>query len=200
MLLLLLKVENDSVTELYKNSVSKLWDPKNLDNNYKDSGFDLYCPNNIVFFKDCTRLVDLGVKAAAYQIEEDWNSFSRQNFDRLSTISTLENLTFTAVKPVAFELHCRSSIYKSCFRLANNVGIIDSGYRGNLMAAVDYTNNRQLVKKNTEDSYITANGDMKRGDRYFQICMGNLEPFGVILVDSLEDTERGQGGFGSTGK
>lgn len=200
MLLLLLKIENNSVKELYKNAVSKLWDSKNLDNNYKDSGFDLYCPYNFVFFKDCTRLVDLGVKAAAYQIEEDWHSFSRTNFDRLSTISELENLNFTIVKPIAFKLHCRSSIYKSCFRLANNVGIIDSGYRGNLMAAVDYTNNRQLLKKHTEDSYIAANSKMNQGDRYFQICMGNLEPFGVVLVDNLENTERGQGGFGSTGK
>ena len=52
MLLLLLKIENDSVKELYKNSVSKLWDSKNLDNHYKDSGFDLYCPHNIIFFKE----------------------------------------------------------------------------------------------------------------------------------------------------
>ena len=36
--------------------------------------------------------------------------------------------------------------------------------------------------------------------RLFQICMPDLSPFSVKIVDSLNDTTRGGGGFGSTGK
>jgi dUTP pyrophosphatase len=75
-------------------------------------------------------------------------------------------------------------------RLCNSVGIIDSGYRGELIAMVDY------VGKG-DDCIIDVR------DRYFQICMGDLSPFYVEMVDKLEDlgiTERGAGGFGSTGK
>ena len=37
------------------------------------------------------------------------------------------------------------------------------------------------------------------GTRLFQICSRDLEPVQVKIVDSLTETERGEGGFGSTG-
>ena len=106
-----------------------------------------------------TQLVNLKVKAAAYT----------------NTSSPI---------PCAYTLNVRSSIYKTKFRLANNVGIIDSGYRGNLMAAVDCWDTTQTMEKH---------------NRYFQICMPTLEPFKIELVDSLDTTKRGEGGHGSTG-
>ena len=69
--------------------------------------------------------------------------------------------------------------------MANSVGIIDRDYRGNIMAVVD----------NIKDEPYQIN----KGDRLFQICSGNLEPIQFQLVNELSNTQRGSGGFGSTG-
>jgi len=82
-------------------------------------------------------------------------------------------------------LYPRSSISKTPLRLANSIGIIDSGYRGNIMAAVDNI---------SDEPY-----QVQKGQRLFQICGRYLEPIELQLVEELSDTERGNGGFGSTG-
>jgi dUTP pyrophosphatase len=41
---------------------------------------------------------------------------------------------------------------------------------------------------------------IKRGERLFQIVHPSLEPINVQLVEELSESERGSGGFGSTGK
>tara|TARA_Y100000992_G_C21147031_1_gene434303 strand:- start:556 stop:795 length:240 start_codon:yes stop_codon:yes gene_type:complete len=77
-------------------------------------------------------------------------------------------------------------------RLANNVGIIDSGYRGNIGAYFDVRLNQTENRKNVLTKY----------QRVVQICSNDLLPFKVILVkniNSLGSTNRGEGGFGSTG-
>lgn len=94
--------------------------------------------------------------------------------------------------PSPYYLYPRSSISKTNLRLANSVGIIDSGYRGNLIAMFD-------VIGDTHFYTFSIN----KYDRLVQICAPNLAPFRVEIVDSLDDlgqTERGDGGFGSTGK
>jgi len=89
-----------------------------------------------------------------------------------------------------FYMYPRSSISKSPLRLANNVGIIDAGYRGHLMGMFD------LISMKDEA--------IAKFDRYLQICAPGLVPIFVEIVDSKEDlgeqTERGEGGFGSTGR
>jgi dUTP pyrophosphatase len=90
------------------------------------------------------------------------------------------------VIPHGYYLYARSSISKTPLRLANNVGIIDYDYTGELMAKVD--------NHSDEDFKIS------KGDKLFQICMPHLQPFSFIVVEELEVTERGSGGFGSTGK
>ena len=85
-----------------------------------------------------------------------------------------------------YYLYPRSSISKTPLMLANHTGIIDSGYRGNLKAAFD----------NVKGGMVS----MEPFTRLLQICMPNLSPFQVEIVDELDDTSRGAGGFGSTGK
>jgi dUTP pyrophosphatase len=85
-----------------------------------------------------------------------------------------------------FWLMPRSSIYKSGIMMGNSTGVIDKSYRGELKAPV---------------WSLTANSDVAVGDRLFQIVapdMGWIR--NVRLVDSMPQTERGAGGFGSTGK
>ena len=85
-----------------------------------------------------------------------------------------------------FLLMPRSSIFKTGIIMANSAGVIDKSYRGELKAP---------VWSMTGDSQITY------GARLFQIVapdMGWIRH--VRMVDSLPGTERGDGGFGSTGQ
>ena len=126
-----------------------------------DSGIDLFFPEEIVIQAGETKLVDLKIKCQMFDSEDNYN-------------------------PISYDLRARSSIYKTPLRLANNTGIIDSGYRGEIMASVDNISN--------EDYMITP------GQRLFQIVHPTLYPFNVDVVEELSETERGDGGFGSTGK
>lgn len=128
---------------------------------YMDSGFDLFFPNEVVCLFGKSTKIKLGVKIAMFRNCDD-------------------------SKPsVGYYIYPRSSISKTPLRLANSVGIIDSGYRGELMVVVD----NQSVK-----DYV-----VKRGQRLFQVCAGDLTPICKIKFCELNSTERGSGGFGSTG-
>jgi dUTPase len=124
-----------------------------------------------------------------------------------TTTSTPSSLAtdLPAVPPPApacgFYLYPRSSISKTRMRLANSVGIIDAGYRGDLIAAVDTiglfgSNDIWHVWKETLSP-------IKKYDRYFQVCAPDLSPFLVHIVETEAElgtpTTRGTGGFGSTG-
>jgi len=131
---------------------------------YIDAGFDLFVPNLVTVDVGETKRVDMGVKCS---------------------------MTYNGV-PCSYYMYPRSSTgAKTPLRLANSVGIIDSGYRGNLMAVFD----------NIKDGVVC---DIGLGDRLVQICSGSLLcPVFPIIVNSVEElgsTERGEGGFGSSGR
>lgn len=128
-----------------------------------DSGLDLYCPRDILVKPGETVFVDLGIQCAAWWPTEYG----------------------TPVKPTGFYIYPRSSLSKTPLRLANSVGIIDSGYRGNIIAALD----------NIKDQHYL----IKRGQRLVQLCAPDLSRVKISLVNELSKTERGTGGFGSTG-
>lgn len=96
-------------------------------------------------------------------------------------------LLHVSEKNVPYLLVPRSSISKTPLIMANSIGIIDAGYRGNIIAAVYNTSSEQYP-------YI-----IKAGTRLFQIVSPALKPFDVKIVRSLSETLRGSGGFGSTG-
>ena len=84
----------------------------------------------------------------------------------------------------------RSSIRKTHLHLSNSVGVIDSGYRGEIQATFKKI---QGVSNNALNNY-------KVGDRIFQIMIIPHPPIEFKEVEELTNTERGEGGFGSTGK
>ena len=92
---------------------------------------------------------------------------------------------FKDKKPTSFYLYPRSSIVKTPLRLANCVGIIDSGYRGPIKCAFDNISDNEYV--------------VKRGTRLVQLCGPTLEPITFKIKNELSPTTRGDGGFGSTG-
>lgn len=83
----------------------------------------------------------------------------------------------------------RSSVRKTRLMLSNSVGVVDSGYRGELQATFNKINNNSV-----------AENDYKVGDRIAQIMIIPYPPVIFTEVEELSNTERGEGGFGSTGK
>ena len=87
-------------------------------------------------------------------------------------------------KPTSYYLYPRSSISKTSFMMANNVGIIDAGYRGNIMA--------KIRNMSMQEATTPENTSM------FQITGPDLKPIVVNIVEELSGSSRGSGGFGST--
>jgi dUTP pyrophosphatase len=81
----------------------------------------------------------------------------------------------------------RSSVRNQDLILSNCVGVIDSGYRGEIQATFKKTNGLDSIK-------------YKIGDRGAQIIILPYPQVKMVESDELSDTERGTGGFGSTGQ
>ena len=81
----------------------------------------------------------------------------------------------------------RSSIRNTELSLSNSVGVIDSGYRGELQATF------RKIQGEGSDKYNV-------GDKIFQMIIVPYPSVEFIEVNELTTTERGEGGFGSTGK
>jgi dUTPase len=172
----------DELVKMYEDKVEE-HNQKIYGSQYPDSGFDLFIPfdysEHEYGYTDnrlspVTFRAPLGVKC----------SMSRFN------------AVYKKSSATGYYLYPRSSIVKTPFRLSNSVGIIDSGYRGEIMAVVD---NIDAVNN---DIKTCLNKYMPPMSRMFQICSPTLEPFMIQIVDSEDKlglTERGSGGFGSTG-
>jgi len=70
--------------------------------------------------------------------------------------------------------------------IVNAPGTIDSGYRNEWMAIVVNLSNKDVV--------------LKKGERICQIILGKLYDYEFVETEKLPDSDRGLGGFGSTGK
>jgi dUTP pyrophosphatase len=148
--------------EMYKKKIQE----HNLQidtNPFPNSGFDLFLPKETTFehnnFK--SHLIDFKIKTEM-------------------TYSSTNN-------PSAFGIYLRSSICNTPLVLSNHVGVIDSGYRGNIKGAFRCLDGTFVAEKFT---------------RLIQICHPSFCKIRVVLVDNetdLSTTARGSGGFGSTG-
>ncbi len=79
----------------------------------------------------------------------------------------------------------RSSVSKTTLNLANSVGVIDSGYRGSIMLKFRYP----------EEGLV-----YDVGDKVGQLVIMELPKVTILEVKDLSSSDRGEGGFGSTGK
>ena len=126
-----------------------------------DAGFDIYVTQDYLVEGKKMCKIDTGIACEA------WSD------DRKTNISF-------------FTFRQDLQLLKTPLRLANSVGIIDKGYRGNLFGCFDNI---------SENPY-----KIHEGIRLLQICAPNLEPITYELVEELTETTRGAGGFGSTGQ
>lgn len=168
---------DDELKKMYQIAVSEHNHALEHDG-FPNAGFDLFVPEEVKFMQEDVlqcRKIDFALKTEV-----------------VSRVYSGSGSFFDTSK--AFYLYARSSISKTPLMVANHVGIVDSGYRGNLIGAVRFLCG---PSSNPSDTYV-----VEKYTRLFQICMGNLEPFRVELVesvDALSTTSRGAGGFGSTG-
>lgn len=83
----------------------------------------------------------------------------------------------------------RSSISKKDLTLSNSVGVVDSGYRGEIMFKFNHIN----------DSELFGAEEYEIGDRIGQMIIMPYPNIELVETDELSSTERGTGGFGSSG-
>ena len=148
-----LMITNEELKNTYNEAVKE--HNKQALSTHPNAGFDLFNPESVL---TNTRTIKIDTEVVCSLIDDNNNN-------------------------CCFYLYPRSSISKTTLRLANSVGVIDSGYRGNIIGVFD----------NSGDI------DIKKHTRLLQLCSGDLQPFLVKIVDSLSSTNRGIGGFGSTG-
>lgn len=158
-----INIYNKKVKEIQSN-FQKFKDIESREITSLDAGFDLFVPSNYhISSKTICTKINHGISCS---------------------------MTFNG-KPTAYYLYPRSSMgLKTPLRLANSVGIIDSGYRGHIIGVVD----------NISDNNYQVNFN----DRLMQICGPNIMyPIYPIIVDTIEQlgiTIRGDNGFGSSGR
>jgi dUTPase len=139
---------------------------KLLSNLFYDSGFDIFLTKEEVIENEHTTYIDYGIKAEMLYCNVDKDLITN----------------------TPFLLHPRSSMSKLPIMLSNHTGIIDSGYRGNIIGAF-----RNLDTQNP--------CSIEKDTRLLQICHPSLCPIFIVFLDENELTpsERGAGSFGSTG-
>lgn len=93
-------------------------------------------------------------------------------------------------------IYPRSSITSTSLMLKNGVGVIDSGYRGEIKFRF-----MKLPKIDSlsEEELLEHNGVYKIGERIGQMMILPIPSVYFEVVDELSHTDRGEGGYGSTG-
>ena len=165
---LYISTDNSELRQKYT-SLSQAHNDKMFTSVYPDSGVDLYVPDDVTFDKHFeSKFIDMQIK-------------TKMIYHDTATMSRI---------CCGFYTHPRSSISKTPLMLANHTGVIDSGYRGNLIVAFRW------LPSGEDTSYTVI-----QHTRLLQVCHPSLCPVYIQVVDEIEDTtERGSGGFGSTGK
>ena len=119
---------------------------------------------------------DAGLDLTA--VSEEWN-------DNNSMVTYGTGLSIEIPEGYVGLLFPRSSVCKTSLNLSNSVGVIDSGYRGEIMLKYRYPEQGLVY-------------DL--GDRVGQLIIMPYPQIELIEAEELSSTERGEGGYGSSGK
>ena len=172
---LYISVENTELREKYQRLISE-----RIANNSTDSGFDLFIPEETCYKPGQYVMIDHKIKCKMVIIEWGGNEI-----------------------PTGYLLHPRSSTAKKYnLMMANNTGVIDQDYRGNIKACMFSNWTEQDLKTmfiGSGYTNVSIENKLMSDTRIVQICSPNYRPFKTVIVDELDDTSRGEGGFGSTG-
>ena len=95
----------------------------------------------------------------------------------------------------------RSSVSKYNLVLANCIGLIDADYRGEVLLRFKYIwqpEDYRIRTDNLLEGHVNFNKLYNKGDKVCQLKVTKVENVEFVLVDELDATNRGDGGFGST--
>lgn len=139
-----------------------------------------------------------------------------KTYDEYGNVVYGFGLAFEIPEGYAGFIFPRSSNHKSRMLLTNSVGVIDSGYRGEITAKFAQRTSLGIPKKFLPRIKYLLTGKMEMcilssydainvnnynvGDRVAQMVILPYPKVEFVEVDELSDTERGTGGYGSTGK
>lgn len=128
------------------------------------------------------------------------------SYDEFGNISYGTGLAFEIPKGYVGLIFPRSSICKEQLLLSNSVGVIDSGYRGEVSfkfkpsIALDKNQYVKTVDKILWATAVKQNSIYQVGDRIGQMIIMPYPSIEFEEVEELSMTERGEGGYGSSGK
>ena len=118
---------------------------------------------------------DAGMDLTAIGMEREWD-----------VVTYKTGLALEIPKGHVGLLFPRSSVYKTSMIMSNCVGVIDSGYRGEIMLKF-------------RDQWRDYSSRYEVGDRVGQLIIMPYPQVELEEVDNLSSTDRGSGGYGSTG-
>jgi len=126
------------------------------------------------------------VPTKAHPSDIGWDLTAISVVKKLGANSTMYDTGITCCPPPGYytEIVARSSIVKTGYILTNGIGIIDPSYRGTLRIC--------LTKVDDTKPDITV------PFRLAQLIVRKIENIDIIKVQELSETDRGDGGFGST--
>lgn len=133
---------------------------------------------------------------------------SRVEFKELGKVRVYLDLAVEVPEGYRLMMIPRSSITNSGYMLHNGIGLIDADYRGGIQArfiTAPVTVNKEDYWDVDRGAYTDYNPEYpdfpyKDGDRIGQVYLEEIIPIEWEEVEELSDTERGEGGHGSTGK
>ena len=167
-----LLIEDEELKKKYVERINKHNSMLTDDN--PDAGFDIMNKERVVIEPGESARVKMGIKC-------NMTSFSIANWNPKGDL-------LYGTRSMSFYVYLRSSTgSNTSLRLSNSVGIIDSGYRGEIICLLDNISRDEVA-------------EIEPYTRIAQICTPNLMPLKVGIVESFDsETTRGSGGLGSTG-
>ena len=166
-----IEILNKELESLYKKRV----------NVEGDAGVDLYFPEEVTIpSKALGIIVPLGIKGEMVQV------LSNHLTDNIPK-EMIKGMFGGVLKDryMSYMVTPRSSISKTPLRMSNSVGVMDSGYRGEFKVPIDNLSDEDFV--------------IEKHTRLFQVTNPMLDTIKLEIVSNLSDSQRGEGGFGSTG-
>ena len=120
-----------------------------------------------------------------------------KNYDEFGNVSYGTGLSFKIPEGFVGLLFPRSSNSKQSLILSNSVGILDSGYIGEVLFKFKPST---TYSENIASNFYETTHDYQIGDRVGQLLIIPYPQIEFEEVNELEQTVRGDGGFGSTGR
>lgn len=162
-------------------------------------------PKNLTQYDVGYDIVASSHPAISGEYNEDLQAWSRIDYIQYHTDLYIEPCVDDKIYHT--NIFPRSSISNKNLMLANSVGLIDAGYRGELLVRFNYTTQPEDLVARIQGHQATVPMFTKvnmekiytKGERIAQLVIAETHKVEFEMVEELSDTDRGKGGFGSTG-